>query len=106
MNTLLSSSQEAMESALRLVSQFITDWGKQDGQIICHYITITSSSMHNNGIVLYPLLRIDLAIVGFNPQNLEAYWPSNGPESCYEGARSFRVTGSGQSNVIRISGGN
>ena len=52
---------------------------KHDRQVVCHDVGASSSSAHGNGIACEPLLGIDLAVIGFNPRNLEAYRPLDGP---------------------------
>ena len=49
--------------------------GEHDRQIICHYVVVSPDSTYGNLIELHPLLGISLAIIGIDPQDLEAYGP-------------------------------
>ena len=74
------------EVFLEIISRFngILPWAhkpiigclrEHDRQIICHYVAVSLSSTYGDLVELHPLLGISLAIVGIDPEDLEACGP-------------------------------
>ena len=57
------------------MTRFLVVLGEHDRQIICHYVTVSPGGTCGDLIELHPLLGISLAIVGINPEDLDAYGP-------------------------------
>ena len=49
--------------------------GDHNRQLVCHYIIVSPGGMYGDLVELHPLFRISLAIVGIDPEDLEAYGP-------------------------------
>ena len=66
---------------------------EHDGQIICHHITASPSCSYSNLVKLHPLLRISFAVIGIDPENLEACGPLYSSQPCYERVGNHRLNG-------------
>ena len=71
--------------------------------IICHDVFASADGMHDNLVQCQPLLEIGLAVLHVHPEDLEARGPSDGLQSCHEGAKSGGISEGRHSSGTRRS---
>ena len=67
--------------------------GEHDRQIICYNIAATTGGSYNDLVELHPLLGIGLAVIGIDPEDLEACGPLYSSQPYCERAKSHRLIG-------------
>ena len=64
-----------MESSPQAYKPIIGRLGEHNRQLVCHYVTVSPGGTYYDLVELHPLLEISLAIVGMDPEDLEACGP-------------------------------
>ena len=68
---------------------------EHDRKIICHDVGASSSRTHSNGVTSEPLLGVGLAIILFDPRDLETSGPLGSPSPWHESLWATNIAGDG-----------